>query len=365
MLRRTCRWIAAGALLVWYAADARAINRHLTSSERVGAIRRAKVWTATDIPSMDVRDGPTGSRGFAPLSTVTCDYVQHARGRGHTPKFWCAVATDDVVKVRYGDRNGKVFGLVAASRLFWVLGFGADRAYPVEVSCRGCPMDPWKKGSRVEQPQVLFEVATIDRRMPGRKLEVRPKQGWAWPELDLVDEASGGATFAERDALKLLAVFVQHTDTKATNQTLICLDKPSHVTEPVSDDESGDACAHPFMTVSDLGNTFGHANLYNRNSTSAVNFHDWQSTPIWRDHGKGSCVGNLSKSATGSLDNPQISEAGRRFLAERLVQLSDAQLHDLFDVARFTRRDPSHTVDDWVGVFKEKRDQIVNATCAQ
>ena len=60
----------------------------------------------------------------------------------------------------------------------------------------------------------------------------------------------------------------------------------------------------------------------------------------------------------------QFSEAGRRFLADLLVQLSDAQLHDLFDVARFTRRDPTRTVDDWVRAFKQKRDEIVNATCA-
>jgi hypothetical protein len=180
-----------------------------------------------------------------------------------------------------------------------------------------------------------------------------------------VDEAAGGATLAERDALKLLAVFVQHTDTKPANQALICLDKPPRLTEPLNDDDETDApCEHPFMMVPDLGNTFGHANLFNRNSTSPVNFHDWQSMSIWRDKGKGSCVGNLSKSATGTLVNPRISEAGRRFLADRLVQLSDAQLHDLFDVARFTRRDPSHTVHDWVRVFKEKRDEIVNATCA-
>ena len=37
---------------------------------------------------------------------------------------------------------------------------------------------------------------------------------------------------------------------------------------------------------------------------------------------------------TGTLDKPVISEAGRAFLAGLLAQLSDAQLHDLFDVSR-------------------------------
>ena len=38
---------------------------------------------------------------------------------------------------------------------------------------------------------------------------------------------------------------------------------------------------------------------------------------------------------TGTLDNPPISEEGRAFLAGLLVQLSDAQIRALFEVARF------------------------------
>ena len=67
---------------------------------------------------------------------------------------------------------------------------------------------------------------------------------------------------------------------------------------------------------------------------------------------------------TGTLGNPRIGEAGRKFLADLLVQLSDTQLADLFEVARFTTREPDRSVDDWVGAFKHKRDEIVNATCA-
>jgi hypothetical protein len=79
---------------------------------------------------------------------------------------------------------------------------------------------------------------------------------------------------------------------------------------------------------------------------------------------KGACIGNLSKSFTGTLGHPQIGEPGRKFLAGLLAQLTDAQLHDMFEVARFTRRDPSASVDDWVGAFKRKRAEIVNRTCA-
>ena len=40
-----------------------------------------------------------------------------------TPKFECEVTPGDVVKVKYGENNGEVFAEVAASRLFWALGF--------------------------------------------------------------------------------------------------------------------------------------------------------------------------------------------------------------------------------------------------
>jgi hypothetical protein len=305
----------------------------------------------SDIPSLDLKVGPDESGRFMPDEMVMCDFAMHARGIGHTAKFWCAVAPGDVVKVRYRPQNGKLYGLVAASRLFWALGFGADRVYPVKVACRGCTADPWH--IHQESPisgLLLFDPATIDRGMRGHTLETKPHEGWAWNELDYVDEAAGGAPPAQRDALKLLAVFVQHTDTKSPNQSLLCLDA---------------ACDRPFMVAHDLGNTFGHADIYNRDGPASVNFRNWSREPIWRGKDKRTCIGNLPRSMTGTLGDPHISEEGRKFLADLLVQLSDTQLRDLFEVARFAAREPDRSVDDWVSVFKRKRDEIVNTTCAQ
>ena len=92
----------------------------------------------------------------------------------------------------------------------------------------------------------------------------------------------------------------------------------------------------------------------------SVNFEEWARAKVWTD-AKG-CIADLKKSATGTLDHPVISEAGRKFLADLLVQLSDQQLHDLFDVARFPLRS-GHPVDEWVEAFKHKRDDIVTRTC--
>jgi hypothetical protein len=78
----------------------------------------------------------------------------------------------------------------------------------------------------------------------------------------------------------------------------------------------------------------------------------------------------MSRSNTGTLGDPTISDAGRQFLADLLLQLTDQQLRDLFTVARVDRRsrrpnsaEPPATVDEWVTVFRHKRDEIVTKRC--
>ena len=123
--------------------------------------------------------------------------------------------------------------------------------------------------------------------------------------------------------------------------------------------------------IQDVGVTFGRATRFNENTPSSMNLVGWSSTPVWKS-ATGPCVGNLSKSFTGTLGEPAISEAGRQFLAGLLQQLTDAQIRDLFEVSRVTLRvrEPGNaksgfpTVDEWVAAFKQKRDEIVNRRCA-
>jgi hypothetical protein len=190
-------------------------------------------------------------------------------------------------------------------------------------------------------------------------METRRDSGWKWSELDLIGSDAGPEARARRDALKLLAAFVQHTDSKAENQVLLC---------PQGEEEGATGCRHPILVVSDLGLTFGRANFLNTNRDSGVNFDRWSQTPVWKN--PGACVAKLSRSFTGTLDDPRIGEAGRAFLAGLLVQLSDAQLRDLFETARVDRRprDASDngtpaSVDEWVSAFKRKRAEIVDHHC--
>jgi hypothetical protein len=331
-------------------------SKQLSKDARREFFRAAQVWTPVTVGELDLRTGPPGKRAFAPDSLVECDFVESKRV-GSSKKFNCKLADGDVVKVRYGADNGEVQGSVLTSRLFWALGFGADAAYPVRLLCRGCSDDPWNKRKKTDHEQ-MFDLVTIERKAPGHEMHGDP-DGWAWPELDLVDDTQGGAPRHQRDALKLLAVLVQHTDTKAEQQRLNCL--------PGGLADNG-ACSKPFLIVHDVGLTFGHANLLNRNDTASVNFELWADTPIWRD--KAACVAHLAKSSTGTLGDPKISEAGRAFLAGLLDQLSEQQIRDLFTIGHVERRsrkpgtsEPPASVDDWVRAFVRKRAEIDATHC--
>jgi hypothetical protein len=330
----------------------------VTAEERAAYLRRAIVWQPSNIASKDLMAGPQGEGSFKFDAQVGCDYVPYAGApSGATPKFDCALAPNDVVKVKYGRKNGEVYAEVAATRLFWALGFGADRMYPVQVTCRNCPIEPWYWSSEKRVPEKTFEIAAIERRLPGKRIETKEDEGWMWPELDTVDEKAGGAPRAHRDALKLLMVLIQDSDTKPSNQRIVC------ASDAVRKDAAGtETCAQPLLYVQDLGYAFGEATLL---STSKNDLEDWSGEPIWKDPAQ--CVGNLKKSLQGTFKDPQISEAGRKFLADLLVQLSDKQITDMFAAARVDRfhrhAERNLPVSEWVRVFKKKRDEIVNTRC--
>jgi hypothetical protein len=289
---------------------------------------------------------------------VFCDYLDKKLS-GDSPKFACTIGGNDEVKVKFGGSNGEVLGEVLATRLLWALGFGADRMYPVNVICRRCP----EAFGGIERPghESRFDPAVIERKADGKEWPSEKESGWAWDDLDAVNPEAGGAPKAHRDALKLLAVFIQHTDSKPEQQRLVCLGPAL---------KSRDSCERPFLMLNDVGLTFGRANRRNAAALGSVNLMAWRQTPVWRP--ETGCTGNLPKSLTGTLNNPVISEEGRRFLADLLVQLSDRQIRDLFDVARVELRlrspgDVSSgfaTVDEWLEAFKEKRTQIVDRRCA-
>jgi len=331
--------------------------RAVLPEERDEMIRRARVWHEVDVAAMDTLNGPQGEGSYLVGQEVPCRYEEkdpkHPLGGSHK-KFPCWDAAGNRLKIKYDPaNNSEVFGEVLGSRLMWALGFYADRMYSVDVRCENCPEDPWIS-SATPRATRLFSPATIQKRLPGDLIAASEDDGWAMSELGKIDPDAGGSTRAEVDAYKLLMVFVNHVDNTANQQALMC---------PKGDPQ----CKRPVMYIMDIGATFG-------GSPAETSFANWSGKArIWKDASR--CVADLKGTDPDFID-PRISEAGRKFLADLLVKLSDKQIEGLFKGARVDvldklsspivdkgGRSRAVSIDDWVRVFKDKRDQIAKASC--
>jgi hypothetical protein len=115
----------------------------------------------------------------------------------------------------------------------------------------------------------MFDPATIVRKYPGHKMYENGKeeQGWSWKELD----TANGRPSYERDGLKLLGAFLQHSDNKPPQQRLAC-DKV-HVDEKTQPFTT--TCEKPVMMVQDVGATFGGGGWFTSNSSAKMNLQVW------------------------------------------------------------------------------------------
>lgn len=323
--------------------------------KRADYLRRSRIWLGDDVDAwvrhvrtLDLRAGPPGRDALRPEALVRCEYVRPAAGvlLGRTPKFLCrhqGAGGGETLKVKWGADNGEVYAEVAATRLFWALGFPTDHMYPVRVECRGCPEDPWQGGDAEPASTRQFAPAVVERPFPGRTIEEYADQGWTWAELA---ERATGASRAQRDALRLLAAFVQHRDSKPGNQRLVC--PPDEV---YGDDGRRD-CHEPVAMVQDLGATFGGPAPI---MTHKMNLQAWKQTPVWESPRR--CVANLTSeiTATGGLERPEIGDEGRRLLARLLDALDDRQVRALFEVAR---ADARGEIAEWVAAFEKRRNAV-------
>ena len=329
---------------------------------RDALITRAQVFVTPlpDIPNLDLSKPPHDSQPFDPASVLECRFV-HKPLKATTPKFDCTLPNGDEIKIKYGHTPERP-GEVAATRLLAALGFGADHVTMMpKVRCIGCPPLPFQMRRLAEMffagPLLQYVIdedhpreftwVAAERKMAGRAIEVGPHNGWDWIELPRVDASKGGATRAELDALRLTAIFLGHWDNKATNQRLICEVGPGG-NDPLA------PCAKPFLLLQDVGATFG---------PTKVNHDRWAAMRLWADVAQ--CVVSLEKLPYhgGNFTPIQISEAGRRLLADRLSQFSDAQIRTLFQSARFPEPRSGEVTGDvemWVRTFKDKVRQIAD-----
>lgn len=337
-----------------------AASKIVSSEERTEVLKRAQVRVPVDPSAMDLRNGPNEPGLYKSGEVVSCTYEEKDPKNplgGHSKKFPCWTADKTRLKVKYGGgENPEIFGEVAATRLFWALGFYAERMSSVKLVCDNCPADPWTSTAASPRAKRTFEPVSLQKRLPGTEISKTEGEGWTYDKLADIDPELGGATPAETDALILLTAFVNHGDNTPNQQRLVC---------PPGDDD----CKKPIAYVTDLGGTFGGKGYY-------TSYKNWaKRANIWKDAKK--CVADY----TGTFEDfkdPVISEEGRKLLADLLDKLSEAQIRDLFLGARFDllgkldtpfidEKGVSRqaTVDDWTALFVKKRRQISEARCPE
>ena len=367
-----------------------------TSKDRLNAMHSAALFVPGKVSEADIAGGPPQQKHLFQIhdgDKLICDFKTPGNKMGgKTPKFGCQITSvesadgktqtltpdiqeDDPIKVKFGATDNEVFAEIVATRLMWAMGYYADAWYPVQVECHGCPENPIS-GSGAATTRT-YAVANIVRKLPGKKMTQvgKDEQGWSWKELD----TANGQPVYERDGLKLLAAFIQHSDNKPPQQRLSC----NKVNVDGKTQPPTTTCDKSIMLVQDVGATFGSGGWFTSNTGAKMNIDNWSGKKLWRSAGTDaaphSCQANLRKSLTAKdgLSDPKISEDGRRFDAGLMCQLSDQQIEALFRAARVAAMPKYHNQDgsfkpgideasvvhQWVEAFKKKREDIASARC--
>jgi hypothetical protein len=347
-----------------------------TSAERANAERTAKVWREPDPgydpvlgynPTSGPRTGapPVNPEGLA--SPIVCvANKDEKKGTGTTPKFHCSVpgvVEKDGDLVRYKvkphfkgqdreKRNGEVYGEFLSSRFSQALGFFADDEWVADVTCNDCRKSLTKdfQGASYTpfQPAAGIELSLGD----GIDVDCNGKDTAAL-QGTLENLLKNGAPRAEIDAFKLWLAFIDHGDTKTDNQKFACLDSQKN-------DDGSRSCkpGQAVYYIGDMGSTFGHSSASEKKARLEA----------WRGRDPIKVSGGTCTTAAKGVGNAQISEAGRKLLADGLQRLLAAEqtnglITRVFRVSRNSERDAAP--EAWTAEFIRKANTIINAKCGQ
>ena len=311
---------------------------------RNDALSRAKIFVDTPFNAASIDFAQDPNAGVIDNALTSCQYKPDEVS-GTTPKFDCELPSGEKIKVKYGWTQ-EIPSETAASRLLHAMGFGADRVSRVDtVRCYGCPIQPFHTRSLIEMLHLEsvvdkrinyssyrdFKTVSVERNLDGEAIEVGNERGWAFYELDQIDPSRGGATHAEVDALRLMAVFLHHWDNKSSNQRLTCAGA------------STADCKHPLAMIQDVGSEFG---------PKKAELENWRGKTVWSD--PATCAVSMKGMPYngGTFEDVVISEGGRRLLGDRLRQLSPKQIETLYTAAGF------EDVPAWVATFQDRVRQI-------
>jgi hypothetical protein len=329
--------------------DARAGDRSEAWSTRDALLARSRVFVADGaaLGLLDLARSPRDRKPFATDEPLRCRYVPK-KITGTTTKFDCELADGTVVKVKYGS-GPEPTTEVAATRLIAAVGLAADHmSFVHRLTCDGCNVSPYRLRRFAEfyyaaplldrishSMSHTFEWVSVERKFEAPSINVVSLNGWGFRDLEKVDAAKGGATRAEVDALRLMAVLLAHWDNKPPNQRMVCMDD---LNNPDAAEDNA-ACVHPLLMLQDLGATFG---------PTKMRLDRWTAAPIWTD-GATCRIDFRSMPYHGDgFPALNISEDGRVFLAQRLSQLTGPQLTEMFRAARFDQPEA------WASALLEK-----------
>jgi hypothetical protein len=340
-------WLAIPPGMMPTLASDRPANAEDTRA-RLAALARAKVFVDAGTTREET------PREESPVDEIDCRFLDTPVS-GTTAKFDCTLDDGARIRVKYGWTE-EIHAEVAATHLLAALGFGADNVSMARrVRCHGCPRWPMfarQAAGRLHFDKFLqehinydrhhdFEWVSVERRGRSNELKFGDQEGWSWNELSTIDPALGGATHAEVDALRLMAMFLNHWDNKPSNQRLVCESSPNSG-KPGDSDETP-RCDHPLAMIQDVGSTFG---------PKKMNLRAWNELPFWADATNCTISMKNLPYEGSTFQDVSVSEEGRRLLADRLVQLTPSRLRALFTYARLDE------VDGWVAAFGRRVDAI-------
>jgi hypothetical protein len=346
-----------------------------TAAERARAEQTAKVYRTPDPgydpvlgynPATGPRRGapPVDDNGLAkPIKCVA--NKDESPGAGTTPKFHCSVpgvTDEDGNLVRYkikphfkgqskDKRNGEIYGEFLSARFSKALGFFADDSWVADVVCLDCEKSLTRS----------FQGASFSGTQPAAGVELPLARGL---DVNCDNKDSGsladtltkllqsGAPRAEIDAFKLWLAFIDHGDTKTDNHKFACLDSKKNA-DGTRSCKPGEAVFY----VGDMGSTFG----YSRSSENKARLDGWKKkNPI-------EVSGGRCTTTAKSVGDANISEAGRKLLADGLQRLLDAEKSNrtitrVFAASRNAERDESP--EQWTAEFERKARTIIDARCS-
>ena len=345
-----------------------------TAEERARAEQTAKVWRVPDPgydpvlgynPANGPRRGapPVDQNGLAkPIDCVA--NKDESPGAGTTPKFHCSVAgvtDEDGNLIRYkvkphfkgqstDKRNGEIYGEFLSSRFSKALGFFADDEWVADVRCPDCEKS-LTRGFQGASFSPFQPAAGIELSL-GRGLDVKCNNKDSAPLGETLQKLlSSGAPRAEIDAFKLWLAFIDHGDTKTDNHKFACLDSKKNP-------DNTRACkpGEAVYYVGDMGSTWG----YSRSSENKTKLE------VWRKKDPIEVSGGRCTTTAKSVGDTNISEAGRKLLADGLQRLLDAEKQNktitrVFAASRNAERDRPPA--EWAAEFERKARMIIDARC--